>query len=110
MQINGTNPIYGKNKNKPSFSGHTIARDERGNTVYKFYLPNNPQNIQVETALLQKHADGNFTFIPGTSEKHPLANGIYEYKPAKDVLTADKTVGYRFIIDGEHNILITQNA
>lgn len=102
MQINGTNPIYGKNKNKPSFSGHTIARDERGNTVYKFYLPNNPQNIQVETALLQKHADGNFTFIPGTSEKHPLANGIYEYKPATDVLTADKTVGYRFIIDGEH--------
>ena len=102
MQVNGTNPIYNRNKKNQSFSGHTLAKDARGNTIYKFYLPNNPQNVQVETALLQKHADGNYTYIPGTSQKAPLENGIYVYKPRADYLTEDKTIGYRFLFDGKH--------
>ena len=104
MQVNGnfSNPIYNKNKNNPSFSGHTLTKDERGNTIYKFYLPNNPKNVQVETVLLQKHADGNFTYVPETSEKAPLTNGVYVYTPKSDNLKPDKAIGYRFLFDGKH--------
>lgn len=105
MHLNGniSNPIYNKNKNNPSFSGHTLTRDEHGNVLYKFYLPNNPKNVTVETTLLEKHPDGNFTYVAGTSQKAPLTDGVYNYtlKPAD--INENRTLGYRFLFDGKHS-------
>ena len=76
--INSSNNFKKSNsvskKYNPSFSGQVLTQDARGNDIYKFNLPNAPENTKIKIAVLSKDSRGY-------------------YKPTQDVVTYDMPKG-----------------
>ena len=111
--INNYNNVYSSNsviknkkqKNNPSFFGHTLTQDVYGNNIYKFYLPNAAEGTKVVVARLER--DENNNFVPAqnsvksfkTSE-YVLNGKVPSYSLNADELNLGKDVilGYKFIL------------
>lgn len=107
MLVNGdtnkfkvTNPVsLNKKQSHPSFSGHSLAQDEQGRDLYRFYLPNSPK-AKVELALLNRLENGSFQVVSKKVRQEELKNGIFEIRADEILHNPNYTLGYRFMLDG----------
>ena len=77
-RMNVSTPLRSGKKSNPSFSGHVLTQDSRGNDIYKFNLPNAPKGTKLYVTVLQRDADGFFKLQRNDSKKHtpsPTTNG-----------------------------------
>lgn len=111
MQVNGdsgkykvsSNPILSKtHKANPSFSGHTLTKDERGNDVVKFYLPNAGTNVKVQYTLLERTDKGHFIVAPNTTITKQLnSNGMAQIAVDEMLNDSEMAIGYRFLLEND---------
>jgi len=104
-----------KKANQPSFTGHKVLENSKGEKVYRFYLPAaNVQSARVQFVTIDRDKNGNFIFDPEyTYEKNiNLEKGYLDLPMKKLGMSPDnpnKLVGYRFIItdkDGNERLYL----
>lgn len=103
-----SNPLNKNNKKNTSFSGHVLTKDEYGNNLYKFFLPNAPKGTKV--LLTRLESDGKGNFVPSYDEQngkkvyHAVEKELYGSIPTYSVyadnwnLDKDVILGYKFIL------------
>lgn len=87
-----------------NFTGHRVFKDERGEKIYRFYLPGNQKDVTVEFAILHKDKNGNYTVKKSIESKKIGDKGYLDINPLKEGLddtNPNVALGYRFIINGE---------
>ncbi len=116
LKANRTNvstPLSTGKKSHPSFSGHVLTQDSRGNDIYKFNLPNAPKGTKLYVTVLQRDADGFFKLQRNDSKKNkdgtylnedcydvPEGFGSVVLKASDYKLDANHILGYRFAVNG----------
>lgn len=111
--INNYNNVYSSNsvaknknqKNKPSFTGHTLTQDVYGNNIYKFFLPNAPEGTKVVVTRLERDENDNFVPTQNADKSFRTAEYILSGKVPSYSLNADDMnlgkdviLGYKFIL------------
>lgn len=98
------NPVN-KNKkslNNPSFGGHVLTQDNRGNDIYKFHLPNAPSGTKLHLAIMSMNQDGDFKVAQEQLTKD-MPEGFDSLSiKASDLNIGDRSfLGYKFTINGK---------
>lgn len=107
MYINGVNSSNNfkvstplKKKYNPSFSGQVLTQDERGNDIYKFNLPNAPENAKIQLVVLSKDKNGYYKpSQESVTYDMPKGSDSFVVKASDFKLDNDNLLGYKFIID-----------
>lgn len=91
-----------KNKSNPSFSGHVLTQDARGNDVYKFNLPNAPKNSKLYVALMNKDSKGYYK-ISQDIDTYDMPEGFKNLtiKASDYKLDENHILGYKFEVNGK---------
>lgn len=88
-----------KNISSPSFSGHVLTRDSKGNKYYAFNLPNiqDNQDVTLEMAIFSKDKNGNLQYSQfAGSEKMPKGFNSLWVDTSKYKLDDNNLLAYRF--------------
>lgn len=88
-----------KTHSTPSFSGHVLTRDSKGNKYYAFNLPNVPddKNVTLEMAIFSKDKDGNLRYSQyAGNETMPKGFNSLWVDTAKYKLDDNNFLAYRF--------------
>lgn len=105
--INGVNsvgkvyvssPLKKKKTNfSPSFSGHVLTRDSKGNKYYAFNLPNTTDDVTLEMAIFSKDKNGNLQYVQSAGrENMPKGYDSLWIDAAKYKLDDNNFLAYRF--------------
>lgn len=99
--------VNAKKKSTPSFSGHVLDKDSKGNDVYKFFLPNAPADTKVVLTKLENNGNDSYT----TSDYNNYSQNPIKYEfsldnetnsvsvKTKDInLAKDSILAYKFIL------------
>ena len=87
---------------KPSFGGHVLTQDSRGNDVYKFHLPNAPQNTKLHLAVMTLDKNGDYKVVQDSITKDmPTGFDTLSVKASDLNLNAKNYLGYKFTINGK---------
>lgn len=82
----------------PSFKGHILGTNEKGEKVYQFYLPvENNSNVQAEVVVLNSKNELVQSLTPTRSSNAPIPVWTL---PVSSIQDKDVTVAYRFMSNG----------
>lgn len=102
-KLNVSNPLtIKKNKANPSFSGHVLTQDARGNDVYKFNLPNAPEHSKLYIAIMSKDSNGYYKASQDV-DQYDMPKGFesYSIKASDYNLDENHILGYKFEVNGK---------
>jgi len=103
MQINKINFL--NNSHNVSFNGHHLSQNDKGEKVYKFYIPKvNYENASIVLRKLKLDENGNIdekTASPIIERTIPSGTAQIEIAPRDIKLSSSEILAYHFIIDGK---------